>query len=63
MKKPFNEYCDKPCKMVLKTKDKTASFTLATNMPTAFAQVLEQKIKTFVKKYGGNCNWNVAYVR
>lgn len=61
--KPFDEYCDKRCKMILKTKDKTSSFTLAMNIPTAYAQLLEQKIKNFIKKYGGETNWNCAYVR
>jgi hypothetical protein len=49
--------------MILKTKDKTSSFVLAKNIPTAYAQLLEQKIKNFVKKYGGETNWNVAYTR
>lgn len=61
--KPFDEYCEKKCRMILKTKDKTSSFTLATDIPTAYAQLLEKKIKAFVKKYGGETKWNCAYVR
>ena len=61
--KSFNEYCDKKCRMMLKTKDKTVSFALATEIPVAQAQLLEQKIRNFVKKYGGKINWNVAYVK
>lgn len=62
-KKNFDDIADRPCRMILKTKDKTSSFELCNGLNVAFAQILEQKIKKFIKSYGGEIKWNVAYVR
>lgn len=62
-RKTFDDKADQRCRMILKTKDKTSSFELCSNMPTAFAQLLELKIKSYIKKYQGKTNWRIAYVR
>ena len=58
----FDNIADKRCRIILKTKDKTASLELCDNVPYAFAQLIGVTIYKMIKKYNGNLKCNIAYV-
>lgn len=59
----FDDNADKKCKIILKTKDKVASFELCRGVPYAFAQLIGVKIYKMVKQYNGTLTCNIAYVK